>query len=241
MEIAVDYREVDLLKCLQANYPPSSERTIVSQNLAVGDVVITRPDGERLFVERKTLKDLSASIRDGRYKEQSQRLLSASPRPELVFYLIEGTWGKYPRRSAHYLPKSTLVSALFSLSTEKRFSTHRTDDCAESAEWIASVAAKFARSEVNSSPQAGEGIIIKRSGVITRDNIEQVMLSQVPGVSVRIASTLTKEFGGLAGLLEAVRADTEKLGEVRIPGIGGKTRKIPSNCVKNLVSLLGGE
>jgi len=238
MEIAIDYREVDLLKCVKMACPPSL--TIVSQNLPVADVVITnKTTGEKLYIERKTVKDLSASIRDGRYKEQSMRLIAASPRPELVFYLIEGGWKKYPNRSEHCLPRSTLISALFTLSTERRFSVHKTEDCAESADWIRCVALKFEKSTAGTASGSVQPMALRRSETVTSANVESLMLAVVPGISPRIAAGLLEEFGGLTGVLHAVRSGDDRLGLVQIAGNGGKLRKISSKCVKDMVNLLG--
>ena len=238
MEIATDYREADLLRCLRMECP--STFTVVSENLPVADVVITnKTTGEKLYIERKTVKDLSASIRDGRYKEQSQRLLAASARPELVFYLIEGLWKKYPNRSEHCLPRSTLISALFTLSTEKRFSVHKTEDCAESADWIKCVALKFMKTTGETTAGTVQPLALRRSETVTSANVESLMLAVVPGISPRIAAALLEEFGGLTGVLDAVRSSDGRLGEIQIAGSGGKLRKISSKCVKDMVNLLG--
>jgi ERCC4-type nuclease len=71
------------------------------ETLDIGDMTWTHElvDGSlSILVERKTFADLSASICDGRYRDQKSRLLqwrAADPERRIVLYLIEGvptTW-----------------------------------------------------------------------------------------------------------------------------------------------------
>ena len=49
--------------------------TITTSNLPIGDIVILNDHNEeQLIIERKSISDLAASIKDGRYAEQSFRL-----------------------------------------------------------------------------------------------------------------------------------------------------------------------
>ena len=43
-----------------------------------------------LLIERKTLNDLSTSIKDGRYKEQKNRILNSIPSCVRKLYIFEG-------------------------------------------------------------------------------------------------------------------------------------------------------
>ena len=63
------------------------------ESLDVGDYQFyhtSQPDQPLVIIERKTLKDLNASIKDGRYKEQIIRLKSVKQHPIRVYFLIEG-------------------------------------------------------------------------------------------------------------------------------------------------------
>ena len=78
MIIKLDIREGDLeiafaTACgLDSSY---KNITIEKENLPIGDIIIYSDEGEEIaIIERKTLADLAASIRDGRYSEQSYRL-----------------------------------------------------------------------------------------------------------------------------------------------------------------------
>ena len=64
--------------------------TIEKQQLEIGDIHIKYMD--LIFIyERKTIKDLLSSIKDGRYKEQKARLLSfKDSHSSNINYIIEG-------------------------------------------------------------------------------------------------------------------------------------------------------
>ena len=67
MNLIIDSRETKLLALLRIPHTVES--------LPIGDIMIESPD-HRLLIERKTCEDLTASIKDGRYREQRSRLLS---------------------------------------------------------------------------------------------------------------------------------------------------------------------
>lgn len=144
MLIKIDYRERDLIdhcKQLVVNSKISEKIQIVTENLHIGDVVITETnkDGEELLIiERKSLNDLAASIKDGRYSEQSFRLNQYPVHNHNIIYLIEGnlsTWKQYGY-GGRIITKDTLYSSITSIMYYKGFSVMRTISMEETARWI---------------------------------------------------------------------------------------------------------
>jgi len=93
IKIRFDHREKTLLDYI-SNYIPSNSPLHLHDtlNLDVGDIQLyhsNNPSLPLVVIERKTLTDLAASIRDGRYKEQIFRLKSLGL-PTRVFYILEG-------------------------------------------------------------------------------------------------------------------------------------------------------
>ena len=85
--LKIDNREKDLIPIFQKNNIP-----FVNENLEIGDILISDDAGNTLIIiERKKYADLSASIKDGRYKEQKERLLHSLSRNVRKIYLLEGT------------------------------------------------------------------------------------------------------------------------------------------------------
>lgn len=152
MLIRVDVREADLLSMFQMNLKmvPDSKPThsLRSEALPVGDIILSSSDGETDYIvfERKSLADLAASIRDGRYKEQSLRL-QAFPgvHRHHVVYIIEGDFSRYNERFSK-IGKGALQSAMCSLNYYKGFSVVRTMSIMETYDIIHSYANKLAAS-----------------------------------------------------------------------------------------------
>jgi ERCC4-type nuclease len=150
MLIKIDYRETDLLNKITAlNDRPTL--TVQSANLPLGDIIICTNEGiEKLMIERKTLADLAASIRDGRYKEQGFRLNECNVPNHNIVYLIEGnlqTYRPYISKAnvskARAIDKYALMSAFVSITYYKGFSLYKANNLEESAEWLLQTAYKL--------------------------------------------------------------------------------------------------
>ena len=130
ISIHIDFREKDILKyCTEMN----KDIEIKTENLLLGDILI-----DKLLIERKTINDLAASIVDGRYKEQSFRLVKALEEGYKVFYFIEGNMDLYTGA----ISKNILVSTIYSL-THKNFQVLLTKNSKETAYFILQFAEKM--------------------------------------------------------------------------------------------------
>ena len=128
----IDFREKDILKhCTEMN----KNIEIKTENLLLGDILI-----DKLLIERKTINDLAASIVDGRYREQSFRLIKALEEGFKVFYFIEGNMDLYTGS----ISKNTLISTIYSL-THKGFQVLLTKNSKETAFFILQFAEKMKR------------------------------------------------------------------------------------------------
>ena len=143
MLIKIDYREIKLIQYLTGLIKEDDKIKMVSENLPIGDIILCDDLGqEKAIIERKSLADLAASIRDGRYKEQGFRLNQCNLHNHQIYYLIEGDL-------RHYKPfkgspdKKSLLSAMTSMSYFKGFSLYRTMNLEESAAWLLQFAVKL--------------------------------------------------------------------------------------------------
>ena len=57
--------------------------------MPLGDVIICNEEEEKVVIERKSLTDLEASIKDGRYEEQSYRLNGLPHHNHNIIYIID--------------------------------------------------------------------------------------------------------------------------------------------------------
>ena len=118
--------------------------TIVSERLPIGDIILcdAKTNEPQIIFERKSLYDLAASIKDGRYNEQSYRLDQLPQHNHTIVYLIEGDFASYNEQRGR-MTKKTLNSALMSLFFYKGFSVIRTMSLHETSELIYDFADKY--------------------------------------------------------------------------------------------------
>ena len=147
MLIKIDCREMKLIQLLTGLLKEDDKEKIkmVTENLPLGDIILCDDLGkEKAIIERKSLADLAASIRDGRYKEQGYRLNQCSLHNHQIYYVIEGDLRFYKPYKG--LPdKKALLSAMTSISFFKGFSLYRTINLEETAEWLLQFALKLAK------------------------------------------------------------------------------------------------
>jgi ERCC4-type nuclease len=185
---------------------------IRSERLPLGDIILHDPAQEKDIVifERKTLTDLAASIRDGRYKEQSFRLIETAASTGFnthhIVYIIEGDLSRYDERHTQ-ITKTALQSAMVSLLYYKGFSVIRTMNVGETADFILHFADKVAKegplSIIDTATTATTATAYsevsakkEKRDYITRDNIGEIMLAQVPGVSAKMAAAILAKYNG---------------------------------------------
>ena len=201
----------------------TTNHEIKSERLPLGDVILHDPSqGQQkdiVIFERKTLADLAASIRDGRYKEQSFRLIETAAATGFhthnIVYIIEGDLARYDERHTQ-ITKTALQSAMVSLLYYKGFSVIRTMNVGETADFILHFADKVAKeSAAGARPAYTHAVIAdtttatpmaqaysevsakkEKRDYITRENIGEIMLSQVPGVSPKVAAAILSKYGG---------------------------------------------
>lgn len=258
MRILLDTREPALLdKCTALNTPIP----LLVKSLELGDAIIQNESGHDILVfERKSLQDLLSSVKDGRYEEQSHRLLNASGlHPHNVVYILEGAIAQL-RNPAD---KKIVLSAMTSLSYFKGFSVLRTASLQETAELICAIAAKINKeyekgkpvpvysypatpppSETDSVPvtsEANYSAFVKKvkHENITPQNIGEILLCQIPGISSVSAKEIMKCYGGsFCQLMEGISREPEKLDTIYLE-TESKRRKLGSNIIKNLKLYLG--
>ena len=238
------------------------------EQLHVGDIVFEDESGNPIVIfERKTLTDLAASIKDGRYNEQSFRLNKEPIHNHNIIYIIEGDIERYNEKRTH-ITKKTLISTMFSLLYYKGFSVLRTNTICETADTIVFFADKYNKTSINDKSRVPyytiepDAVLLlpttkgsddsddnekycaalkthkEKNEYITPDNINIIMLSCVPGISSKIATQLMREYKSIQNLLYQLEKDPVCLNTFMIKTELGSTRKINKNCVDNIKKFL---
>ena len=137
MKLIIDNRETSFIERLNHLFPPLTHQISYEvDRLDVGDMIIrSENDDDIVIFERKTTYDLAASIKDGRYNEQSFRLDSSNVHNHNIFYLIEGDIERLYEYKAR-TSKSVLYSCITSLSFYKGFSVYNTKSLDETCKFV---------------------------------------------------------------------------------------------------------
>jgi ERCC4-type nuclease len=258
LKLKIDVRETDLFACckmiLDRNVLKDSVE-LTSVPLPIGDIIISdaTTDEDKVIIERKTLADLAASIKDGRYSEQSYRLNGLNHPNHNIIYLVEGDLTKLSIFKSK-IDKQTLYSSMFSINYYKGFSLMRSNTLEESATILCNMAFKLIKSEDKQpyykqqqqqqqvlGDEADEYCsVVKRvkKENVTKENISNIMLCQIPGISDVTASAVFKKFNTLSDLIIAIRADPTCLNDIKSIMANGKSRKISKTCIKNIIEFL---
>lgn len=298
MKVIIDERETELFeKCeslIRSSRIPSSVE-LSKEVLNLGDVLIKTDDNkEVLLIERKSFQDLLASVKDGRYEEQSYRLLHSSGfPPHSVFYLVEGMFAQLRAP----LEKKIIMSAITTMQFFKGFSVQRTSTVHESAEWLLHFAEKIERNfskgvipyyltrpfrkyftpptreqsvqnadestkteniatnltetPLHSAENASDAITepvqtaadychvvkkVKKENV-TPENIGEIILCQIPGISSVTAIAIMKHFNHFTHFIEELAKNPACI-ENMTTETNGKVRKISKKSIESIRSYL---
>jgi crossover junction endonuclease MUS81 len=250
--IKIDCREHELIrlcKGLIESVPLYKDIVIHSQALSVGDIILCKNDEELVIIERKSIQDLASSIKDGRYEEQSYRLHGLQHHNHNIMYLVEGDINK-PTKFA--IDKKAIYSAMFSLNFYKGFSVCRSFSIEETAHIICHMAYKLGKENVKqpfyshsqpttqqAQPESYSNVIKKvKKENITPENIGEIMLCQIPGISSTSAVAVMKEFHSLQNLINKINEDSTCLNNISYVNTKGQVRKINKTVITNLTSYL---
>ena len=222
-----------------------------------------------LLMERKSLSDLVSSIKDGRYNEQSYRLNELAIHNHNILYLIEGDVNKRNFFKENKEEKRMILSALFSLNYYKGFSVIRTLSIEETALFICNTADKMIKSiglglkpfypiekekeneDLNEKENEKENETKDKDYVnamkktkkehITRENIGEIFLSQIPSISSVTACAIMKKGKNIANLIQSIQTDKNFLKDISYLDYKGKPRKISSKSIQNIYSFLSND
>jgi len=250
MFIKIDCRESDVMTNMTLLFKEHSHE-VKLESLPLGDMILLdKKEKEKIIFERKSLYDLAASIKDGRYKEQSFRLNQCNLHNHNIIYIIEGDLEKYNPQKGR-IDKKTLYSTLITLNYYKGFSVIRTKNINETCEFIIYFADKLEKESKRESYYDNNTIkttdtntnycdVLKqpKKNNITPENIGEIMLSSIPGVSSKTAICIMKEYKTLKNLMSLIQENNDLLNNLKITNDNGQSRNISKTAVNNIMSFL---
>ena len=213
--VVVDARERGLIELFKSHADGYEVEA-----LPVGDIRVEYEHGARGWIcERKEASDLAQSIKDGRWKDQKDRLFQTGLR---VVIVLEGDL-----REAGAMYKS-VFSAWLGVAARGSALVFRTWDLMETFNLLCALIAQFEHpppcapttSDTTSAPR----LVSKRE-----KNAECVFVRQlmcIPSISENIAKVIAEHFGNLIALQDALRTpktfpalelgNKQKLGKARV-------------------------
>jgi ERCC4-type nuclease len=205
----IDNRENELYKILNCK----------TKQLPVGDIWIGLNENDEfveggLIIERKSIKDLEASILDGRYREQRGRILSFCEQNKTQpIYILEGNLNSNTGR----LTKKAIMKFINRLILHYQIPVLQTSSIQETSELLQTLIEQWNDDPKNlqrttSIIKATDGIHIKKKdNALDHRHFAISCLAQCPGVSVKMAETLIDNFKNLQGIMNAKANEIENI------------------------------
>lgn len=263
MKVIIDEREATIYQLCVSLQTQLPSIILEKRVLNLGDFIFSSDDESTTYmlIERKSFSDLLASIKDGRYAEQSHRLTHCYPQTHNTVYLLEGMM----TASMSDADKRKIFSCIASLNYFKGFSVMRTVSMAETAQQIMYMADKVGRDlkdgktakfpfytnvegnaetnvegqgQVEANPYCSVVKSAKKAN-ITRENIGEIILCQIPGISAVTAVSLMRPFASFGDFIDKIRAEPTYLDGLKVDnGNGSKPRKLGSNIIASIKQYL---
>lgn len=238
ISIIIDSRETKLYSSIMERDLDNYKDKIIIQKeqLELGDIIIKFMD--LIFIyERKTVKDLLASIKDGRYKEQKSRLLSykSSSNYININYIIEGD---SITAIKNFSNQKILTSVYLNSIYRDKINVFFSNNIEETITFILLLASKILdkpNNFINNKITETNYIDIckiktKKNANINKDTCYLLQLSQIPSISKEIAKKIKDIYPSFSILIKTLenQENKEKMVELlsKIDGIGNKKANI---------------
>jgi ERCC4-type nuclease len=225
----LDTRETELITLLN---------DVTVKALPVGDILIgVKEDGEMaeggIVIERKSIRDLEASILDGRYREQRGRILAfCEENKTQPMYILEDSWSSSTGR----LQKSALMKFIQRLVLHYQIPVIQTASIHETAELLQTMMEQWKEDptrlkQTTERIKMTDGIHVqKKANTADPTQFAITCLAQCPGVSVKMAQAILAKCGSLKVVMET---PVKELGEIKV-----NNRKVGPVVSKRLHELL---
>ena len=219
MNIIIDCKEnqkfIDVLHNYQINF--------TVQSLDLGDIVFTYHEKNILYIERKTINDLAASLNDGRYHEQKARLKGKN-----ALYLIEGSYEDLDLKYNKTFNLEKLKGCIINTMVRDNINVYLTKNMNESAIFIADIAKRLPKyanllikndnhfENITSNDLTYSNSLKSKK----KDNMNTTVcfinqLHQIPGVSINMAQNIVDQYLSMSNLISKYNETEDKEGMLK--------------------------
>lgn len=229
-KLIIDNRELSLKEHFINN------ENVVIERCDVGDLILKKEDEIIMVIERKSICDLFASIKDGRHREQKCRLTNNFDKSK-IYYLIEGTLQDLNdyQKDNFQIVYGSIINTL----VRDNIKIIRTFDFNDTLKFVTLILNKTIKTPqifINNNSDTCKNdylssVKLSKKANITPVNCFILQLSLIPGVSKNIAKYIANEYKSISGLLEAYKnivSDEKKnmLKDIEMSINNDKKRKI---------------
>jgi ERCC4-type nuclease len=201
--IKFDNRERELIKLFQPkNY------NIQFENLDIGDIQFIDVSSKEIIIiiERKTLSDLSASIKDNRYKEQKERLIHGLKKNIRKIILIEGS-----SINDFTLPIKTFNSVIINTLIRDNIHIHQSKSIEDTIDFIENIILNLPKyyEDLKKEIINDEIKIFNNEfncNLVKKDNLTPSicfinMLATIPGISTNMAKVFLDKYKNMKNFI----------------------------------------
>ena len=226
MEIIIDNRENGLIKLLEKN-----NNKFEKKNLEIGDIQYIENDKLIYIIERKTVNDLGASIKDGRYKEQKMRLLANNN--DNIYYIIEGNID-----DCNTLNRKALLGSIINMIFRDNIKIINSNDINDTYNIIVQIQTKYNDGKFkqveNNKDNYISSIKTNKKENMNKELCNIIQVATIPGVSKNISKTIIEKYGNISNLIEEFKKNDDlMLSEINL----GK-RKLGKSLSKKIYEYL---
>ena len=228
MLLKIDHREGKLKELFDA----SKDIQFVYENLEFGDFQLVLDGDIKCILERKSIDDLLASIKDGRYKNQKARVL-ATFAPSQIFYIIEG---KRPVYSSQQTKDKIVHSSIINTCLRDKIGIFTTNNVEDTFALLCGIYKRFKEDPLKYTvPQkVEEETVVITSASSSTEQVWKAMLCQIPGISEKSAQVIVDKwptfqsmYTELSGMdnsskitvLDGLKHNQRRLGKRTVDGI----------------------
>lgn len=225
---------------------------VILQNLECGDFILEHDGATVLVIERKTLADLVASIKDGRYRNQKARLVEAFGRDK-VMYIVEGQYDYCQTHPCYVegMEKYSVLSSIINTILRDGLKVVNTKNMTDTKDFLMCLLVRFVKdpskytgtgTSSSGSLSSGTEMPITKGKVFTKQDLFNHQLCQVPGISGKTANAFVKRFDNMFNFYEALsgKSEEEKLKILKNVTIedNNKVRRISSKVAEAIVKYM---
>lgn len=243
IELVIDTRERELHNKIEYAIP---------EQLDIGDILYRNNDNIVLLIERKTVRDLAASIKDGRLREQKARILGSGIDKDRVIYLIEGKL----EGDIDNIPLNTLYGSIINTQLRDGIKVYRTMNMNETVLFIERMYDKLCK-DINefwkykdnkeiSSSEYSACLKTSKKANMTPSVWFITQLSLIPQVTPKIAEKIIEVYPTINILineydsLETTEEKENLLADITYPLSTGKSRRIGNKISSKIYNFLYG-